>query len=472
MGIMRIVPFHSIFTFIIVPFYFFLLGLFWRVSFFLLHKNLLFCSMQQDYDSSSSGFLVDSFEGISRQFTDVTILNTSDVNIVAKAKRYGRWWLLKGLNKQVANETAYIGRLRKELELLMQLEHPFVVTTVGLEMVEGLGYCIVMEYVEGTTLKEWLKEKHTCKDRKRIAIQLAEAVDYIHTKGIVHRDLKPENIIVTKNGHSVKLIDFGLADTCSYAILKQPAGTPQYMSPEQMQTAVADVRNDIYSLGIVYSKMSLGYGFKPIIHRCLKPIELRYRNVSELRNAIRKRDIIKTTFAWVALILLFGTSAFMVLTQSLRLSEIRQQMSSNKQEQMGINETVSLLNDSLERVRAAHQQLLQNWQAQEAEQKRLDDAIKNGKIAIDNAIKTAGVMHHLDTLKSFAFLNMAIFNRINESGTAYNRYLTKISGDFSENEMAEITNALTVYNGNLTTKMMKRYTQLKNDYDKSIMQGN
>ena len=106
MGIMRIVPFHSIFTFFIVPFYFFLLGLFWGVSFFLLHKNLLFCSMQQDYDSSSSGFLVDSFEGISRQFTDVTILNTSDVNIVAKAKRYGRWWLLKGLNKKVANQTA------------------------------------------------------------------------------------------------------------------------------------------------------------------------------------------------------------------------------------------------------------------------------------------------------------------------------------------------------------------------------
>lgn len=54
--------------------------------------------MQQDYDSSASGYLMDSFEGISRKFTDVTIVNTSDVNIVAKAKRYGRWWLLKGLN--------------------------------------------------------------------------------------------------------------------------------------------------------------------------------------------------------------------------------------------------------------------------------------------------------------------------------------------------------------------------------------
>lgn len=428
--------------------------------------------MNQYYDSSTSGYLLDSFEGISRQFTDVTILNTSKVNIVAKAKRYGRWWLLKGLNKQVANETAYIQRLRKELELLMQLEHHFVVSTVGLEFVEDLGNCIVMEYVEGTTLKEWLREKHTYKDRKRIAIQLGEAVDYIHTKGIVHRDLKPENIIITKNGNNVKLTDFGLADSCSYAILKQPAGTPQYMSPEQMQTAVADVRNDIYSLGIVYSEMNLGYGFKHIIHKCLKPIELRYQNVSELRNAIRKREKITAIFAWSAIVLLVVVAAFIIVTQTLRISELRQQMSHNKQEQIGIQETVSSLNDSLERLTATHLELLQKQQAQEAERKRVDNAIKNGKIVIDHAIKAAGVMQHLDTLKSFSNLNIEIFKRIHESGVAYNRYLTTISSEFSENEIAEITNALAVYDGNRITKIMNRYTQLKNDYDKSIMQGN
>ena len=428
--------------------------------------------MNQYYDSSTSGYLLDSFEGISRQFTDVTILNTSKVNIVAKAKRYGRWWLLKGLNKQVANDTAYIQRLRKELELLMQLEHHFVVSTVGLEIVEDLGNCIVMEYVEGTTLKEWLREKHTYKDRKRIAIQLGEAVDYIHTKGIVHRDLKPENIIITKNGNNVKLTDFGLADSCSYAILKQPAGTPQYMSPEQMQTAVADVRNDIYSLGIVYSEMNLGYGFKHIIHRCLKPIELRYQNVSELRNAIRKQEKITAIFAWSAIVLLVVVAAFIIVTQTLRISELRQQMSHNKQEQIGIQETVSSLNDSLERLTATHLELLQKQQAQEAERKRVDNAIKNGKIVIDHAIKAAGVMQHLDTLKSFSNLNIEIFKRIHESGVAYNRYLTTISSEFSENEIAEITNALAVYDGNRITKIMNRYTQLKNDYDKSIMQGN
>ena len=437
-----------------------------------LNKSYYFCDMNQYYDSSTSGYLLDSFEGISRQFTDVTILNTSKVNIVAKAKRYGRWWLLKGLNKQVANETAYIQRLRKELELLMQLEHPFVVSTVGLEMVEDLGNCIVMEYVEGTTLKEWLREKHTCKDRKRIAIQLGEAVDYIHTKGIVHRDLKPENIIITKNGNNVKLTDFGLADSCSYAILKQPAGTPQYMSPEQMQTAVADVRNDIYSLGIVYSEMNLGYGFQHIIRRCLKPIELRYQNASELRNAIREQESITGIFAWSAIVLLVVVAAFIIVTQTLRISELRQQMSHNKQEQIGIQETVSSLNDSLDRLTATHLELLQKQQAQEAERKRVDNAIKNGKIVIDHAIKAAGVMQHLDTLKSFSNLNIEIFKRIHESGVAYNRYLTTISSEFSENEIAEITNALTVYDGNRITKIMNRYTQLKNDYDKSIMQGN
>ena len=100
--------------------------------------------MMSDNDNSASGYITDAFEGISREFTDVEILNTSEVNIVARGKRYGRWWLLKGLNKKVAQETAYLQRLRKELELLMPLQHPHVATAIGLEKVEGLGDCIVM----------------------------------------------------------------------------------------------------------------------------------------------------------------------------------------------------------------------------------------------------------------------------------------------------------------------------------------
>lgn len=104
--------------------------------------------MTHHYDSSASGYLSDSFEGISQTFTDVEIMSTSEVNVVAKAKRYGRWWLLKGLRKEVAAEAGYQQRLRKELEILMLLQHPNVVAAYGIEVVEGLGRCIVMEYVD------------------------------------------------------------------------------------------------------------------------------------------------------------------------------------------------------------------------------------------------------------------------------------------------------------------------------------
>jgi Kae1-associated kinase Bud32 len=244
--------------------------------------------MAQDSDSSASGYISDSFEGISRDFTDVEILSTSEVNVVAKGKRYGRWWLLKGLRPEVRNEAGYQQRLRKELDIMMQLQHPGIVTAMGVETVEELGDCILMEYVDGVTLKEWLQATTTRKERRRIANQLTEAVSYIHSKGIVHRDLKPANIIVTRNGENVKLIDFGLADTDSHAVLKQPAGTLKYMSPEQQQTAVADVRNDIYSMGVIFQQMDLGYS--RIVRRCLLPIGQRYQNVTELRDSMTRRD--------------------------------------------------------------------------------------------------------------------------------------------------------------------------------------
>lgn len=331
--------------------------------------------MQDNYDGSASGYIVDSFEGISQGFTDVEILNTSETNVVARAKRYGRWWVLKGLNGQVANEAAYQQRLRKELELLMQLQHPSVVAATGLEHVSGMGDCIVMEYVEGKTLKEWLQAAHPRKERRRVAMEMAEAVGYIHSKGIVHRDLKPENIIITSNGDNVKLIDFGLADTDSHTILKQPAGTLKYMSPEQMQTAVADVRNDIYSLGVIFGQMALKWG--TITRRCQQPLERRYQNVSDLTDAIKKRERLNSVLAWTFIILLVLVLAIMVYAQSVRVGALSRQVDSSRQDQVKIQErmkariqgSVSSLNDSLEKVTTAYQKLQQKQQSQDVKRK-------------------------------------------------------------------------------------------------------
>ena len=357
-----------------------------------------------DNDSSASGYLTDSFEGISQVFTDVEILGTSEVNIVAKAKRYGRWWLLKGLRPEVAGEAAYQQRLRKELEILMRLQHPGIVNTSGLEEVKDLGLCIVMEYVDGVTLKEWIQEKPTRREQRRIAMELTETVGYVHSCGIVHRDLKPENIIITHNGQNVKLIDFGLADTDSHAILKQPAGTAEYMSPEQRQTATADVRNDIYSLGVIFGKMDLGYGFRRIINKCQKSIEQRYQNIDSLMDAMRKDEPKLKQVLIVCFLILSFMAGFYVFTQMRSLRNIYTQDQSQHQ--------------------------------------AVERAISDGKAVIDKAIEDDGIAQHMDTLSSVIFLRPDFAEKMTGEVEIYNQYMASLKGQYSESELNEISSVI------------------------------
>ena len=271
----------------------------------------------QDSVSSASGSLKDSFEGISRDFTDMEIISKSGTNVLIRAKRYGRWWMLKGLASESADRSACRQMLRKEFETLMQLQHPNIVSVQGLEPVAGFGECIVMEYVDGKPLsKVTLSEEQ----QMRVVDELLSAVAYCHSAGIVHRDLKPSNIMITRNGNHVKLIDFGLADSDSNATLKQPAGTPKYMSPEQAVTNVADVRNDIYSLGVILDKLNLGRRYRSIVAKCKMPITERYQSVEELHEAIaRKRSFKgKALMAGMAslIALLMGVVAFLLLKTS------------------------------------------------------------------------------------------------------------------------------------------------------------
>jgi len=195
--------------------------------------------------------------------------------------------------------------LHKEFELLMKAQHPGIVQATGLEDVPGLGECIVMEYVEGCTLKEVMEQGLSSRTAARLMDELTDAVAYIHSLGIVHRDLKPSNIIVTQGGH-VKLIDFGLADTRAHAFLKQSAGTERYMSPEQAAGGKPDARNDIYSLGVIMQGMPLPWSYRRSIARCLCPIEGRWAGIEELKESIALRRLLmrRTVYVAVALALL------------------------------------------------------------------------------------------------------------------------------------------------------------------------
>lgn len=280
------------------------------------------------YDSSTSGYLQDSFEGIMSHFTDVEVLYSSSTNIVAKARRYGRWWLLKALQPEMRDRKQYQLSQRKEFEILIELQNPGVVTAVGLEEIDGLGLCIVMEYVDSMTLKDWLETNPDYASRRSVFHKILDAVTYIHSKGIVHRDLKPSNILVSRNGINIKLIDFGLADTDSHSFLKQPAGTQGYMSPEQQSLAEADVRNDIYSLGVIMQKCGLKYS--RIIKKCLSDAEHRYQTVDELKKAVNKRDNLKKQwyFPLIVLAIAVYTVVLMVFFKNGDKTEINHRATS------------------------------------------------------------------------------------------------------------------------------------------------
>ena len=427
---------------------------------------------KHNYDSSASGYVTEVFEGVSQTFTDIEMLHTSKVNVVAKAKRYGRWWLLKGLQRGVASEAAYRQRLRKELEIMMMLQHPGIVSAVGMELVEGFGECIVMEYVDGQTLKQWLQGTTTRRQRRNTAQELAEAVGYMHSKGIVHRDLKPENIMITGNGGNVKLVDFGLADTDSHTVLKQPAGTPRYMSPEQMQTDVADVRNDIYSLGVILGEMNLGYGH--IVSKCLLPLNKRYKTVTELLNAIQARKKKRTMLMAAGIAFCIMLLAGLVGMQTLRLRHFASQTAEIHEEQAKLESTIALLNDSINQMSATNRQLTDEQERQNMKRQRVETAIKEGKARIDKAVRATGLEQHFDTLSSIVYINNDILAKISQCvNDTYKLYMKQIqTGEYAADEVVEISNHLAFYSNKFHERYNQRIKQLTTKYEKETMQGN
>lgn len=148
--------------------------------------------------------------------------------------------------------------LAKEFDIGISLEHSCVRRTIGLETVPETGVAIILEYVDGISLESVIASgRLTLSSARAIARQIADALDYIHTKQVFHRDLKPSNILVSHHGDAVKIIDFNLSDSDDFIVLKNPAGSKKYMAPEQLRPdAVPTAVADIYSFGTVMSELA------------------------------------------------------------------------------------------------------------------------------------------------------------------------------------------------------------------------
>mgnify|MGYP003440308052 FL=1 len=247
-------------------------------------------------ETSYSDFVADDQVIVSHDYTNFEQMAEGAYCDLWRACKEGQWYVVKALKPQFRKAAQYESLLRKEYDILSMFDSAYVVKVYGFPNLPDYGNCIVMEWVDGVTLKQWLHgdrgDGHVpnCHERKRIALQLVDALTYVHSLQVVHRDLKPSNIMITRNGGQVKLIDFGLADTDSYTILKQPAGTKGYVSPEQMQNSHTDERNDIYSLGVILHEMRLGWQWQGVVAKALKPHDKRLDHVADIPTMVRGRQ--------------------------------------------------------------------------------------------------------------------------------------------------------------------------------------
>uniref|UniRef100_UPI0028A75367 Stk1 family PASTA domain-containing Ser/Thr kinase n=1 Tax=Lacrimispora sp. TaxID=2719234 RepID=UPI0028A75367 len=166
---------------------------------------------------------------------------------------------IKVLKEEFSSDSGFVSKFKMEAQAAARLSHPNIVNIYDV-VDEGDLHYIVMELIEGITLKNYINKKG-CLDVKEaigVAISVAQGIAAAHEQGIIHRDIKPQNIIIARDG-KVKVADFGIARAASSQTLSATAvGSVHYISPEQARGGYSDVRSDVYSLGITMYEMVAG----------------------------------------------------------------------------------------------------------------------------------------------------------------------------------------------------------------------
>ena len=200
-------------------------------------------------------FLADRYEIIEQ-------IGTGGMADVYKAKchKLNRYVAIKVMKSEFSQDKTFVSKFWAEAQSAAGLVNPNVVNVYDVGVENGI-YYIVMELVEGITLKKYIEKRGRLpyKEAVSIAIQVANGMDAAHKHNIVHRDIKPQNIIISKEG-KVKVTDFGIAKVASSATINTSAsmGSVHYISPEQARGGYSDERSDIYSLGITLFGMLTG----------------------------------------------------------------------------------------------------------------------------------------------------------------------------------------------------------------------
>lgn len=177
----------------------------------------------------------------------------------AKCHRLNRYVAIKILKQDYSEDTKFVTKFRGEAQAIAGISHPNIVGIYDVGEENGM-YYIVMELVDGITLKKYIEEKGklSVKEAVGIALQIANGLEAAHSNHIIHRDIKPQNILIARDG-TAKVTDFGIAKAASSnTITANAMGSVHYISPEQARGGYSDEKSDIYSLGVTMYEMLSG----------------------------------------------------------------------------------------------------------------------------------------------------------------------------------------------------------------------
>lgn len=274
-------------------------------------------------------------------------VSKNGVSLVLLGERMGKRVIIKTLKPEHSDNPQFLLMLRKEFEIGVSLSHPGIVSTIDYRTVEGLGECIIEEFIDGESLEE-LIQKNEINTEKAISIliTLAETLVYIHRKGIIHADLKPSNIMISNFYGMPKIIDFGFSDSLDYVSVKANGGTSGYIAPERREeNYVPSPKADIWSMGQIIANLAdkvrghQKHRLKKIALECQKPIGERIPSAENLLSLLKatkprpgnKEKVFNGVFVFT--LALFSIGAFFIWKlntgekedQSVRLDLIPQE---------------------------------------------------------------------------------------------------------------------------------------------------
>lgn len=293
----------------------------------------------------------------------------------AKDHRLNRFVAVKVLKNEYSEDAKFVTKFRQEAQAIACLSHPNIVGVYDVGQEEDMHY-IVMEFVDGITLKKYIerKEKLSVREAVGITLQIANGLEAAHTNHIIHRDIKPQNILISKDG-TAKVSDFGIAKAASSnTITANAMGSVHYISPEQARGGFSDEKSDIYSLGVSMYEMLSGtlpftgesavaialahiqedatpldaidatipHGLSNIVAKCMqKKTELRYTTVMDLiadlkmflQDPTGEYGVIKNLYENADTIFIPSGDVSTLKAASGRLSQTEEDLSSKTEEE-------------------------------------------------------------------------------------------------------------------------------------------